>query len=413
MTSTHEPKSSSAAAAKSASAAAIPGSTGPTSPTCAPRAATRVVVRNPRGRIVGPRAVQRPVADRAADADRRRGAGGPRPVASAARRRPSRSGDRSASTRRPTGSSTAKATCCRRSSSIGTATTSSCRRSRRASTGCCRDIVGMLVEPAEARGHPRAQRRARAAARGLDPSVDAAARRGAGTSCTVREGRIEHEVDLWHGQKTGLFLDQRENRAAARAVRARPAARLLQLPRRLRAAAGRPVRRGDRARRLGGGGRAHQAQRRAQRRRQRRGARRRTCSTTLRADGARPASGSTRSCSTRRPSRRARTRSRRRYAGYKEINLRALKLLKPGGILVTCTCSYHVDEATFGQIVYEAAVDARVRTTRAREADAGARSPGAAGRAGDVLPEVLHPAEARVGRLPTCVAAGPGPRDRA
>jgi 23S rRNA (cytosine1962-C5)-methyltransferase len=33
---------------------------------------------------------------------------------------------------------------------------------------------------------------------------------------TVREGRIEHEVDLWHGQKTGLFLDQRENRAAAR-----------------------------------------------------------------------------------------------------------------------------------------------------------------------------------------------------
>jgi len=33
---------------------------------------------------------------------------------------------------------------------------------------------------------------------------------------TVREGRIEHEVDVWHGQKTGLFLDQRENRAAAR-----------------------------------------------------------------------------------------------------------------------------------------------------------------------------------------------------
>ena len=32
-------------------------------------------------------------------------------------------------------------------------------------------------------------------------------------------------------------------------------------------------------------------------------------------------------------------------AGYKEINLRALKLLRPGGILVTCSCSYHVDEA--------------------------------------------------------------------
>jgi len=42
---------------------------------------------------------------------------------------------------------------------------------------------------------------------------------------------------------------------------------------------------------------------------------------------------------------------------YKEINLRALKLLRPGGYLVTCTCSYHVDEATFGEIVYAAAID--------------------------------------------------------
>jgi 23S rRNA (cytosine1962-C5)-methyltransferase len=46
-------------------------------------------------------------------------------------------------------------------------------------------------------------------------------------------------------------------------------------------------------------------------------------------------------------------------AGYKEINLRALRLLNPGGTLVTCSCSYHVNEAMFAQIVYEAAVDAR------------------------------------------------------
>ena len=45
-------------------------------------------------------------------------------------------------------------------------------------------------------------------------------------------------------------------------------------------------------------------------------------------------------------------------AGYKEINLRALRLLNPGGTLVTCSCSYHVHEAMFAQIVYEAAVDA-------------------------------------------------------
>jgi 23S rRNA (cytosine1962-C5)-methyltransferase len=50
-------------------------------------------------------------------------------------------------------------------------------------------------------------------------------------------------------------------------------------------------------------------------------------------------------------------------AGYKEINLRALKLLNPGGTLVTCSCSYHVSEAAFAEIVYDAAVDARVHVT--------------------------------------------------
>ena len=45
--------------------------------------------------------------------------------------------------------------------------------------------------------------------------------------------------------------------------------------------------------------------------------------------------------------------------GYKEINLRALKLLKPGGFLVTCSCSYHLSEPLFLQILAEAAIDAR------------------------------------------------------
>ena len=44
--------------------------------------------------------------------------------------------------------------------------------------------------------------------------------------------------------------------------------------------------------------------------------------------------------------------------GYKEINLRALKLLEPGGFLVTCSCSYHVSEALFLEILAEAANDA-------------------------------------------------------
>jgi 23S rRNA (cytosine1962-C5)-methyltransferase len=45
--------------------------------------------------------------------------------------------------------------------------------------------------------------------------------------------------------------------------------------------------------------------------------------------------------------------------GYKEINLRAMKLLAPGGILVTCSCSYHVDAATFLEMLRSAATDAR------------------------------------------------------
>ena len=44
-------------------------------------------------------------------------------------------------------------------------------------------------------------------------------------------------------------------------------------------------------------------------------------------------------------------------AGYKEINLRALKVLRPGGWLVSCSCSYHVDEAALRETVVAAARD--------------------------------------------------------
>jgi 23S rRNA (cytosine1962-C5)-methyltransferase len=47
--------------------------------------------------------------------------------------------------------------------------------------------------------------------------------------------------------------------------------------------------------------------------------------------------------------------------GYKEINLRALKLLNTGGALVTCTCSYHMSEQMFLEIITDAAKDARRR----------------------------------------------------
>lgn len=49
--------------------------------------------------------------------------------------------------------------------------------------------------------------------------------------------------------------------------------------------------------------------------------------------------------------------------GYKELNLRALKMLRPGGILVTCSCSYHVSESSFLEMLSSAALDAH-RTLR-------------------------------------------------
>lgn len=45
--------------------------------------------------------------------------------------------------------------------------------------------------------------------------------------------------------------------------------------------------------------------------------------------------------------------------GYKEVNLRGLKLLEPGGFLVTCSCSHHMSPGDFFDVVLEAAADAR------------------------------------------------------
>jgi len=59
--------------------------------------------------------------------------------------------------------------------------------------------------------------------------------------------------------------------------------------------------------------------------------------------------------------------------GYKEINLRALRLLEPGGVLVTCSCSHHLSEADFLEIVASASLDAgralRVLERRTQAAD--------------------------------------------
>jgi 23S rRNA (cytosine1962-C5)-methyltransferase len=56
--------------------------------------------------------------------------------------------------------------------------------------------------------------------------------------------------------------------------------------------------------------------------------------------------------------------------GYKELNLRALKMLRPGGLLVTCSCSFHMEQSEFSEMLATAAADAgrRLRVLEKRGA---------------------------------------------
>jgi 23S rRNA (cytosine1962-C5)-methyltransferase len=55
---------------------------------------------------------------------------------------------------------------------------------------------------------------------------------------------------------------------------------------------------------------------------------------------------------------KSRAKIREGLKGYKEINLRAMKLLEPGGVLVTCSCSHHVDQDLFREMLIDAAYSA-------------------------------------------------------
>ncbi len=177
---------------------------------------------------------------------------------------------------------------------------------------------------------------------------------------TVTEAGIEYDVDLRRGQKTGLFLDQRENRTAAAAY---ARGRLLDCF----------SYNGGFALVLG-----------------------RRCQETIAIDVSEDAVARVRENASRNgvavdarvgnvfDDLRGLERLGERFdtivldppafaknkaavanarAGYKEINLRALKLLNPGGTLVTCSCSYNVNEAMFAEVVYDAAVDAQSHVT--------------------------------------------------
>jgi 23S rRNA (cytosine1962-C5)-methyltransferase len=177
----------------------------------------------------------------------------------------------------------------------------------------------------------------------------------------VREGDVAFEADLWRGQKTGLFLDQRENHLMARAyARGRVADAFTY-----------------------NGGFGLQVARQAES----------VVTLDLSADALEVVRGNAErngltNVTTRdvnvfdalrewddagerfdtvildppafAKSKDAAEKARR---GYKEINLRALKILKPGGHLVTCSCSYHVHEAELEEILASAAADAGVTAT--------------------------------------------------
>ncbi len=174
----------------------------------------------------------------------------------------------------------------------------------------------------------------------------------------VREGPVEYDVNVWTGQKTGLFLDQRENREAA-----------------LRYARGRCL---DGCSYNGGF-----ALRLAP-----------ACEDVLAIDISEDAVGRV-TANARRNAitnveaieanlfdelRRLEKAGERfdtiildppafaknkasvpnAMAGYKEINLRAMRLLTPGGHLVTCSCSYNVTEPMFEAVLQEASIDSLV-----------------------------------------------------
>jgi 23S rRNA (cytosine1962-C5)-methyltransferase len=65
----------------------------------------------------------------------------------------------------------------------------------------------------------------------------------------------------------------------------------------------------------------------------------------------------------------------RALAGYKEINRRAMRLLAPGGVLFTCSCSYHVNRAAFADMLAAAARDSGRRLQLLRWTGAGQDHP--------------------------------------
>jgi len=174
---------------------------------------------------------------------------------------------------------------------------------------------------------------------------------------TVKEGQIEYDVDLRSGQKTGAFLDQRENRVAAAEY---TSGKVLDC---FSYAGGFALQLASRATELTALDISEDATALLAQNAQRNLLPNVSVRTTNVFDELRALErvGERYDTIVLDPPAFAKTKDAipKAEAGYKEINLRALKLLRPGGFLITCSCSYHVNESAFAGIVLDAALDAR------------------------------------------------------
>ena len=180
----------------------------------------------------------------------------------------------------------------------------------------------------------------------------------------VREGPIRYRACLWTGQKTGSFLDQRENRlAAARYARGR----VLDVFSYAGGFALHAARTAGFVEAVDASGDALEA---ARANAELNGLSNITFTRANAFDLLRERSdaGERYDLVILDPPAFAKTKRDLPAAtrAYKEINLRAMKLLKSGGVLVTCSCSYHFSRELVGETLRSAAADAG-RTVRARE----------------------------------------------
>jgi 23S rRNA (cytosine1962-C5)-methyltransferase len=173
----------------------------------------------------------------------------------------------------------------------------------------------------------------------------------------VRELGIAYTVDPYRGQKTGLFLDQRENREAAAAY---ASGRLLDA---FSYNGGFALRLASRSSEVVALDISEDAVARIQANAAANGAGNVTARAVNVFDELRhfERSGERFDTIVLDPPAFAKNKASvpGAISGYRDINLRALRILNPGGTLVTCSCSYNVDESLFLDIVQQAAADAR------------------------------------------------------